>query len=209
MIATVQVTSICWTESFFFLRRCRLKGSTEGKQRCPYNVSVVVLPAELWGVGWSCYFTKSFACLSPVARASADFRIGLSYTTHWLVRYSGNSKMPKSFHGKRRFLEMLKWWNLKIRLLKILIADMMSGISSVAGSSYLLLLLLLLKMMLCEFDDIDVVNFLLVDDGVFVQLVSTVDLDGFKCRRSFHRKIVTHRFRVRLNVAFSDHSVFC
>ena len=153
MIATVQVTSICWTESFFFLRRCRLKGSTEGKQRCPYNVSVVVLPAELWGVGWSCYFTKSFACLSPVARASADFRIGLSYTTHWLVRYSGNSKMPKSFHGKRRFLENVEMMKFEKKLLKILIADMMSGISSVAGSSYLLLLLLL-KMMLCEFDDI-------------------------------------------------------
>ena len=208
MIATVQVTSICWTESFFFLRRCRLKGSTEGKQRCPYNVSVVVLPAELWGVGWSCYFTKSFACLSPVARASADFRIGLSYTTHWLVRYSGNSKKcRKVFMGNVVFL---KCWNDEIwkEIVEILIADVMSGISSVAGSSYLLLLLLL-KMMLCEFDDIDVVNFLLVDDGVFVQLVSTVDLDGFKCRRSFHRKIVTHRFRVRLNVAFSDHSVFC
>lgn len=116
--------------------------------------------------------------------------------------------MPKSFHGKRRFLENVEMMKFEEKLLKILIADMMSGISSVAGSSYLLLLLLL-KMMLCEFDDIDVVNFLLVDDGVFVQLVSTVDLDGFKCRRSFHRKIVTHRFRVRLNVAFSDHSVFC
>ena len=35
--------------------------------------------------------------MSPVARSRADFRIGLSYATHWLVRFLGNSKMPKGF----------------------------------------------------------------------------------------------------------------